>query len=94
MQPANLLKEEERELEFEDQSNLLFGYLAGFTIVDLELGELGRIIEVIEFPQQEMAVISHNKNEIFIPINENLIEKIDKEKQYIYMNLPEGILDI
>jgi 16S rRNA processing protein RimM len=62
--------------------------------VDLELGELGRIIEVIEFPQQEMAVISHNKNEIFIPINENLIEKIDKEKQYIYMNLPEGILDI
>ena len=94
LQPANLLKEEERELEFEDQSNLLFGYLAGFTIVDLELGELGRIIEVIEFPQQEMAVISHNKNEIFIPINGNLIEKIDKEKQYIYMNLPEGILDI
>ena len=94
LQPSNILKEEEKELEFEDQSNLIFGHLVDFTLVDSELGELGKIIEVVEFPQQEMAVISHNENEVFIPIHENLIEKIDEEKQYIYMNLPEGILDV
>lgn len=94
LQPANILKKEEKEFEFENQSNLLFGYLANFTLVDSELGELGKIIEIIEFPQQEMAVISRHEKEVFIPLHENLIEKIDKEKQYIYMNLPEGILDM
>ncbi|MFK7771115.1 MAG: ribosome maturation factor RimM [Saprospiraceae bacterium] len=94
LQPANILKKEEKELEFESQSNLLFGYLVDFTLVDSELGELGKIIDVIEFPQQEMAVIIYNENEVFIPIHESLIEKIDEEKQYIYMNLPEGILDV
>lgn len=94
LQPANILKEEEKELELEVQSNLIFGHIVDFTLVDSELGELGKIIDVIEFPQQEMAVISHNEKEFFIPIHESLIEKIDEKKQYIYMNLPEGILDV
>lgn len=94
LQPANILKKEEKEFEFENQSNLLFGHIVGFTLVDAELGELGKIVEVVEFPQQEMAVISHQEKEAFIPIHESLIEKIDEEKQYIYMNLPEGILDM
>ncbi|MFK8005907.1 MAG: ribosome maturation factor RimM [Saprospiraceae bacterium] len=94
LQPANILKKEEKELVFENPSNLLFGHLVDFMLVDSELGELGKIIDVVEFPQQEMAVIPHNGNEFFIPIHESLIEKIDEEKQYIYMNLPEGILDV
>ncbi len=94
LQPANILKEDEKELVLEVQSNLLFGHIKDFTLVDSELGELGKILDVIEFPQQEMAVISHNEKEFFIPIHESLIEKIDEEKQYIYMNLPAGILDV
>lgn len=92
LQPANILKKEERE--FEVESDLIFGYLVDFTLVDAEIGELGKIEEVIEFPQQEMAVISHNGKEVFIPLHVSLIKKIDEKKQYIYMNLPEGILDI
>ena len=92
LQPANILKKEERKIEVE--SDLVFGHLVDFTLVDAEIGELGKIEDVIEFPQQEMAVISHNEKEIFIPLHESLIEKIDEKKQYIYMNLPEGILDI
>ena len=92
LQPANILKKEERE--FEVVSDLVFGHLVDFTLVDAEIGELGKIEEVVEFPQQEMAVISHNEKEVFIPLHESLIEKIDEEKKNIYMNLPEGILDI
>lgn len=92
LQSTNILKEEERE--FEVVSNLVFGYLVDFTLVDTDLGELGKVEEVIEFPQQEMAVITYQEKEVFIPLHESLIEKIDEQKQYIYMNLPEGILDI
>ena len=94
LQPANILKKEEKEMDLDIHSNLLFGHLVDFILVDSELGELGKIEEVIEFPQQEMAVITHNEKEFFIPLHEDLIEKIDEEKQYIYMNLPEGILDV
>mgnify|MGYP003841375859 CR=1 FL=1 len=48
-----------------------------FTLVDAEIGELGKIEDVIEFPQQEMAVISHNEKEVFIPLHESLIEKLN-----------------
>lgn len=92
LQSTNILKEEERE--FEVVSNLVFGYLVDFTLVDADLGELGKVEEIVEFPQQEMAVITYQEKEVFIPLHENLIEKIDEQKQYIYMNLPEGILDI
>lgn len=94
LQAANILKKEEKELELEVQSILVFGHLVDFTLVDTELGELGKIEEVIEFPQQEMAVISYQEKEVFIPLHESLIEKTDEKKQYIYMNLPEGILDV
>ncbi|MFT6322313.1 MAG: 16S rRNA processing protein RimM [Granulosicoccus sp.] len=94
LQAANILKEEEKELVLEVESNLVFGHLVHFTLVDSELGELGKIIDVMEFPQQEMAVISHDEKEVFIPLHESLIEKIDEKKQYVYMNLPDGILEV
>jgi len=94
LQAANILKEEEKELVLEVESNLVFGHLVDFTLVDSELGELGEIIDVMEFPQQEMAVISHDEKEVFIPLHESLIEKIDEKKQYVYMNLPDGILEV
>lgn len=92
LQSANITKKEEKESELE--SDLIFGHLVNFTLIDTEVGELGKIEDVVEFPQQEMAVISYHEKEVFIPLHERLIEKIDEKKQYIYMNLPEGILDM
>lgn len=75
-------------------SDLHFGHLEGFKIVDEEEGEIGTIIEVIEMPQQEMAVVDYKKKEIFIPLNEQLITNIEDNKKVVYMQLPLGILDM
>ena len=41
-----------------------------------------------------MAVITRNEKEVYIPLHDDLIENIDLEKQYIYMSLPDGILEL
>lgn len=94
LQPHQILKDEDRELEIVSEEALIFDKYIGYTIIDGELGTVGKIEEVIDFPHQEMAVILQEEKEILIPLHQNLIEKTDAEKQCIYMNLPDGILDL
>lgn len=74
------------EMEFEKYS--------GYTIFDVEKGRVGVIAEVVEYPQQEMAVVDYKKKEILIPLNYDLIASIDDEKKELLLNLPEGLLDL
>ena len=52
------------------------------------------IHEIREFPQQIMAVILIENKELLIPMNDQFIEEIDPDDKIVYMNLPEGILDL
>lgn len=65
----------------------------GFTIVSEDV-ELGEIVEVIEQPHQLLCKILLKDKEAFIPIHEDSLEKIDKKNRKLYMNLPDGLLDI
>lgn len=75
-------------------SPLQYGHVEGFTLVDEEEGAIGIIVEVIEMPQQEMAVVAFNQKEIFIPLNEQLISHIEADNKVVHMQLPLGILDM
>ena len=68
--------------------------LEGFQVVDRVVGELGRIQEVLELPQQMMAVVPYQGREILIPLADSLITVVDVEKQRIEMNLPDGLLEL
>jgi 16S rRNA processing protein RimM len=39
-------------------------------------------------------VIMMNGKEVLIPIHENSLEKIDKKNRKLYVNLPQGLLDL
>ncbi len=73
---------------------LQYEYLIGYQLQDSELGMLGEILAVEEFPQQEMAILQHNGKEVMIPLHESLIVKEDKEAKIIELDLPEGLLDL
>jgi len=95
LQPKQIIKEEDRELELvEEEEKLAFEKYIGFSIIDEEIGTIGKIEEIVEFPQQEMAIILQDEKEILIPLHQDLIQKIEDKKQCIYMTLPEGILDL
>lgn len=68
--------------------------LEGFTVVDIEIGVVGAIEEVIALPQQLTALVEYQGREVLIPLSEELITGIDPEKQVIEMDLPEGLLEL
>jgi 16S rRNA processing protein RimM len=67
--------------------------LLGYTIVN-DNEEIGEIIEVVEQPHQILCKIIFNGKEALIPLHENSLEKTDKKNRRLFVNLPEGLLDI
>lgn len=65
----------------------------GFTIVN-DKKELGEITEVIEQPHQLLCSILIDGKEALIPIHEDSLEKVDKKNRKLYVNLPDGLLEI
>ena len=56
--------------------------------------DLGEIKEVIELPHQLLCKIYLNNKEALIPLHEQTLKKIDKKNKQVYVNLPDGLLDI
>ncbi|MEL6945638.1 MAG: ribosome maturation factor RimM [Bacteroidota bacterium] len=99
---ANRLKSREvflRESDLLPIENRAFNSLQyeqykGFELEDKELGTIGVIEEIIEMPQQEMAVVNYQDKEVLIPLNEDFILETLKEEKLIKVTLPEGLLDL
>ncbi|MBD3749004.1 MAG: 16S rRNA processing protein RimM [Sphingobacteriales bacterium] len=76
------------------KGEFLFTDLVGFTADDLQAGDLGAILEVREYPQQFLATVKYQENEILIPLNEVFITEIDIDNKKISFDLPDGLLDL
>lgn len=84
----NKLKPKKKKEEFS------FRDLKNFIAIDEQHGELGEIIEVMELPQQYIASVRYNNREVLFPLNVEIIKGIDVEGGEVYVDLPEGLLDI
>lgn len=67
--------------------------LLGFSMIEGD-HDLGEIIEVIEQPHQILCTIMYKGNEALIPIHEASLIKLDKKNKKVFVELPEGLLDI
>lgn len=67
--------------------------LLGYQVVQ-EGKNLGEIEEVIEQPQQLLCKLMMDELEVLIPLHEETIVKIDRQKRIVYVQLPHGLLDI
>lgn len=94
LREKDLIPEHQRELEVPEEETLVYQYVTGFTLIDKTAGEVGKIDEVIEMPQQEMAFLTYKGREVLIPLNEQFIRSIDKTAKTVHTDLPEGLLDV
>lgn len=78
----------------ETEIELIYQHCKGFLIIDEELGALGKVEGIEEFPQQEMAMINYHGKKTLIPLNEFIISNIDENEKIIHVKLPEGLLEI
>ncbi len=75
-------------------NDLIYGAYLDYLIVDQVAGEIGTILDIQEFPQQEMAIVQYQGKEILLPLNTHLIESIEEDSKTIVVNLPEGLLNL
>lgn len=55
---------------------------------------LGEILEVIEQPHQLLCRLEINGKEVLVPLQENTLEKIDHKGKKVFVNLPDGLLEV
>lgn len=67
--------------------------LLGYMVINAK-EEIGEVIEVIEQPHQVLCKILIDKKEALLPVHEETLEKIDKKNRKLFLNLPQGLLDI
>jgi 16S rRNA processing protein RimM len=67
--------------------------LLGYMVVE-DGKELGKVQEVIEQPHQLMVTILYKGNETYIPLHEESLKGVDHTKKHVYVELPDGLLDL
>lgn len=63
-------------------------------VVDHSLGYLGNISGITEVAGQPVAAVDKNGDEILFPLHHVFIERHSKEANTLFVNLPEGLVDI
>lgn len=71
-----------------------FHEIVGYTVIDDNFGEVGKVIEAIEFPSNPQLLVAHGDKEVFVPISDNFYKGIDKKKKEIFVSLPDGLIEV
>lgn len=79
--------------DLEDEGNSVIGIL-GFTVIDQTHGEIGKVTEYIERPGQDLLVVDYKGKEVYVPVDEAIILKVEKKKKVVLVDLPDGLLDL
>ena len=65
-----------------------------FVAIDQFEKKIGVIKSVNDSGPQALFMIDNNGTEILIPVHDNFITKLNREEKRIYLNLPDGLLEI
>ncbi|MDC6350276.1 ribosome maturation factor RimM [Zeaxanthinibacter sp. PT1] len=66
--------------------------VVGFSLVDEELGPVGTIKGVNDSAAQALFVAEHKGKELLIPVSDEIITRIDREKKEIHVRTPDGLV--
>ncbi|MDR2511953.1 MAG: ribosome maturation factor RimM [Bacteroidales bacterium] len=66
----------------------------GFTMIDVEKGNIGILDNVNDNGPQAIFQIKHSSGkEILVPIIDKFLVKVERENKNIHINAPEGLID-
>ena len=79
------------QIQFKSQE---YAYLINYELYNSKAVHLGRIEEILDFPQQEIARVVKGASVFTVPLNDALIMDLDQTEKKLVMDLPEGLIDI
>tara|TARA_B100000427_G_scaffold290033_1_gene266076 strand:- start:1455 stop:1982 length:528 start_codon:yes stop_codon:yes gene_type:complete len=68
--------------------------ITGYKVIDSNHGNIGLIVSVNDASSQSIFVIENMEKQILIPINDKIIERIDRENKTIYISAPNGLIEL
>jgi len=71
-----------------------FHEVIGFTVIDINFGEVGSIVHINDKAAQPLFEIDREGKEIFIPMIDDFIKKVDRENKQIQVETPEGLIQL
>ena len=71
-----------------------FHEIIGFNVIDEIHGDVGVLVYINDKAAQPMFEIENGDVEIFIPMIDDFIKKIDRENKQIHVKTPEGLIDL
>ncbi len=71
-----------------------FHEVVDFEVIDSNKGSIGKISQVIEYPENPVFQIFKDKKEVLIPASRGIINKIDRIGKAIHITAPEGLIEI
>ena len=71
-----------------------FHEVIGFTVVDSVHGNIGIVQSVNDTTSQALFEVLKGDKQLLIPINDQIITKVDRETKTIQVTTPEGLVDL
>lgn len=81
-------------LESLENDQFYFHEIINYQAFDKSFGLVGSIKEVLSFNNSNLFSINRDDKEILIPITRQIIERVEKKEKKIYLNCPEGLIDL
>jgi 16S rRNA processing protein RimM len=70
-----------------------FHEVIGYRAIDINYGEVGIIADINDTSAQPLFEIKRGEKEIFIPLIDAFIKKVDRKNKEIQVETPEGLID-
>ena len=68
--------------------------IIGFTAVDEHFGDIGVITGINDTTAQAIFEIDRNGKEVLIPMIDDFITKVARDKKEIHLKVPDGLIDL
>lgn len=80
---------------FDDPDMELTADFVGFTVVDSNIGTIGKIVDVDDSTANVLFIVeTEDGRRVYIPVAEEFINAIDDERQTVETTLPDGLVDL
>lgn len=66
----------------------------GFKVIDKSFGLLGTIDRVLEYPNQAVFQVIYKGKEVLIPIQDEVILKLNRKTKTFDIDAPDGLIDL
>ena len=77
-----------------DDNDISKKQLIGFLVIDIKMGELGKITFINSKTAQQLIYVHKDGNEFCFPWHEKFVKNIDAKKGIMEVEIPKEFLDL